>query len=119
MKNLQVAFLVSLMFLSGCATAQFSRVRGTVHAELHDIRVYNSQPPAEFPYRSLGLISAEGYGSFTLARLDNALEKLTLIARNMGANAIINWKIVPKFGFSIEMEGEAVFFDQFPNVHND
>lgn len=111
---------VAILFIAGCATTnQFSRVGGTKNADLHGIRIYNGQPPTEFPYQSLGVISADGHGPFILARLDNALENLTLKAKDLGANAIINWKIKPQFGWAMKVEGEAVVFEKFPNATND
>lgn len=118
-KTIIICIFLSI-FIFGCASSQsFVRIRGTKNADLHGIRVYQKAPPENYPYKSLGFIYAEGQGAFTLMRLDNALENLTLKARELDANAIINWRIKPRFGWVLHMEGEAVIFDTFPLVPND
>lgn len=108
------------LFIIGCASSQsFVRIRGTKNADLHGIRVYQKNPPENYPYKSLGFISAEGHGAFAVMRLDHGLEDLTLKAMDLGANAIINWRIKQTFGWVLHMEGEAVIFDYLPPTPND
>lgn len=107
-------------FLFGCVSSRnFVRIRGTENADLHGIRVYQNIPPENYSYENLGFISAEGHGAFTLMRMDRALENLTLKAQELGANAIINWRIKPTFGWTVQMEGDAVIFDIFPTTTNE
>lgn len=116
----KILVFILCLILAGCSTTQtFSRVRGTKWAKLNGIRIYNSQPPTEYSFKSLGVVSAQGKGITTLVRLDDGLVKITLKAKELGANAIINWKIIARFGWVMDMEGEAVFFDKFPSALND
>jgi len=118
-KAVSICALLAI-FMLGCASSRyFARIRGTRNADLHGIRVYRELPPEGYPYQTLGFISSEGRGAFTLMRMDDALESLTLKAGQLGANSIINWRIKPMFGWSLIMEGEAVIFNVFPPAPND
>ena len=106
--------------MSGCATTiQFSRVGGIKKTDFHGIRVYRGPLPADLQYKSLGEISVEAKGLTALVRLNSGLEDLTAKAKELGANAVINWHIKTKFPFGDEHGGEAVIFDRFPGVVND
>lgn len=112
-----ILLIAPLVFLGCASLPKFSRVGGTKNADLHGIRIYNGQPPVKYPYERLGLVRADGHGAFTMMRLDHALENLSITAKEMGANAIINWRIVPRFGWVIQMEGEAVIFEEYPPLN--
>lgn len=115
MVNIRFVVIFSIFFLlSGCATTtKFARVGGQQSSSLFGVKVYMNQPPENNKYKSLGWISAKGDGMAYVIRFDDAMGKLSYIAKEMGANGIINWK--QKYGFfSLTMEGEAVIFEKVP-----
>jgi hypothetical protein len=115
-----VALLLLAFFVCGCATtAQFSRVGGIKKTDFHGIRVYGGPVPVDAQYKNLGEISVEVSGPTILVRLNRGLEEITIKARDLGANAIINWHMTAKFPFATIHSGEAVIFDKFPVAVND
>lgn len=113
----KIIFLLMILVLAaGCASSsKFARIYGTKNVNLHDIKVYRSEPPETIRYKSLGTITATGSGAFTLVQFDNALANLTLKAKDMGANGVIKWRTRSGV-FSVTMDGEAVIFEEFPET---
>lgn len=116
MKKIIILF-ISIIFISGCGTAEFTRVgisrEANLLSEVAGVRVYMNRPPEDIKYKSLGWITTKGNGYFFMMRYDNAMRELIYRAKGIGANGIIDWRMKHGF-FSLEMEGEAVVFDECP-----
>lgn len=112
---LAISLLLFCYRIQPClAGEKFQQVGGTRQADLHGIKVFQGRPPSHYPYTSVGEVEAKGTGAFALQKLDDGFEKLTLKARTMGANAIIEWRTFGFLSFNMNMKGEAVIFEEVP-----
>ena len=84
----------------------------------YGIPLYESVPPKEYTYKSLGNMKGEYKSTFMDSAGDTiskALENLANKAKSAGANAVI--KIEGKTSSSgFIYEGEAVIFDKLPET---